>query len=86
LPEINTKNEIIELINQIWLKHPSMRFFQLLEWIKHQYSIRNNEFGRREGYEIISNKDEQPFVFIDLFFLEDINFLHFLIDLLKEMK
>lgn len=63
-----------------------MRFFQLLDWIKHEYSMKNNGFGRREGHEIVRIIDKQPFVFIDLFFLEDKEFEHFLTDLLKEME
>lgn len=48
--------------------------------------MKNNQFGKREGYVIIMNIDEQPFVFIDLFFLEDKEFKDFLLDLLMEIK
>lgn len=39
----------------------SMRFFQLIDWLKHEYSKRNNRFDRREGYEIIAKEDNGLF-------------------------
>ncbi|KAA6447100.1 hypothetical protein [Bacillus atrophaeus] len=59
---------------KVWQSYLSMRFFQLIDWLKHEYSKRNNRFDRREGYEIIAKEDKRPFLLIDLYWLEDKHF------------
>lgn len=77
-------DRIMNLINEIWQQHPTMRFFQLLDWLEHEYSKRNDGFGRREGYEIDEKSITQPFATIDLFYLEDQEFEAFLLKIKDE--
>ncbi|MGN8842988.1 hypothetical protein ACTNDN_09220 [Niallia sp. HCP3S3_B10] len=62
---------IINLLQEVWESNPDMRFFQLIDSFQHEYSSRNNEFGKRVGFELDSNKYEKPLAYIDLFYLED---------------
>ena len=80
---MENKSKIISLVYEIWKSHPTMRFFQLLDWLKHEYSSRNG-FGRREGYETVAKGDKQPYLFIDLYYLEDKQFEEFLLTLISE--
>ncbi|MFS0562037.1 hypothetical protein AB1K91_14970 [Terribacillus sp. 179-K 1B1 HS] len=77
------KSKIISLVYDIWRFHPTMRFFQLLDWLKHEYSSRHG-YGRREGYETGAKGDKQPYFFIDLYYLEDKEFEEFLLTLISE--
>ncbi|RYM01476.1 hypothetical protein EWH99_12180 [Sporolactobacillus sp. THM7-7] len=71
-------SRILSLLRGIWECHPNMRFFQFLEWIEHEYSSNNNEFGKRKGHEVNENGLTQPISFVDLFYLEDKDFEEFL--------
>lgn len=77
---------IMRLIEDIWEEHPNMRFFQLMDMLQHEYSSENKGFGKRVGYEKMSKGDENPLVFIDLFYLKDVEFEEFLRDYLKGIK
>jgi hypothetical protein len=78
------KSKIISLVYEIWRSHPTMRFFQLLDCLGYEYSSRNDRFGRREGYETVAKGDKQPYLFIDLYYLEDKQFEEFLLTLISE--
>lgn len=52
--------ETLDLINKIWSKYPDLRFFQLLDYLVHEYA-----------------KDKQ-ISSVDVFNLEDTNFIEFL--------
>lgn len=71
---------IMDLLETIWEENPDMRFFQLMEMLQHKYSSKNNNFGKREAIEKDSIGYESPFIFIDLFYLEDDSFEAFLSD------
>ncbi|MBP1917109.1 hypothetical protein J2Z23_004094 [Lederbergia galactosidilyticus] len=76
--------KILDFINELWEQQPDMRFFQLIDSLEHEYSNKNNGFGYRKGYEVNSRKDKQPMAFVDLFYLEDDDFLGFLRDLIEK--
>jgi len=66
--------EILNLINQYWLKHPDLRFNQLIYNLQYDFSEVNNGAGKiieraSDGFERVG---------FDLFNLEDDNFLDFL--------
>ena len=69
---------ILHLLQEIWELNPDMRFFQLMDVLKHEYSSENNGFGIREGFEIDSKGYKMPNSYIDLFYLEDNIFEEFL--------
>lgn len=67
----------MDLLQEVWESNPDMRFFQLIDSIQHEYSSRNNEFGKRVGFERDSKNYEEPISYIDLFYLEGTNFEEF---------
>lgn len=69
---------VLHLLQEIWKSNPNMRFFQLMDLLKHEYSTENNRFGKREGFEIDSKGYKMPISYIDLFYLEDNEFEAFL--------
>ncbi|WP_077305750.1 hypothetical protein [Terribacillus halophilus] len=80
------ESKVLDLIHEVWQHHPTMRFFQLLDWLEHEYSSRNNSFGKREGVEILAKGDKQPFSFIDLYYLDDEHFEEFLLQIVSEQR
>ncbi|MCM3362983.1 MULTISPECIES: hypothetical protein [Niallia] len=75
---------MLDLIREIWKSNPDMRFFQLIDLFQHEYSSKNNGFGKRVGFELDSKKYEVPLTYIDLFFLEDKELEVFLQDYINE--
>ncbi|MBD7937614.1 hypothetical protein H9655_11320 [Cytobacillus sp. Sa5YUA1] len=69
---------LLYLLQEIWESNPDMRFFQLIDLLKHEYSSENDGFGKREGFEIDSKGYKMPISNIDLFYLEDKEFEEFL--------
>jgi len=69
---------ILHLLQGIWELNPDMRFFQLIDILQHEYSSKNNRFGKREGFELDSKGYKLPISYIDLFYLEDNDFEEFL--------
>ncbi len=69
---------ILNLLQEIWESNPDMRFFQLIDLLKYEYSSENNGFGKREGFEIDSKGHKMPISYLDLFYLEDKEFEEFL--------
>lgn len=74
-------DEILSLIKEIWMQHPDTRFNELIEHLQWDYSECNKEVVSYNMYE----KDERHGVFtfspvadIDLFYVEDDNFLEYL--------
>jgi len=66
--------EILELINELWLKHPDLRFNQLIYNLQWEYSQENKGVGKviekaSDGFEKTG---------FDLFNLEDNDFIKFL--------
>lgn len=41
---------VINLLQEVWESNPNMRFFQLIDSMRHDYSSRNNGFGKRTGF------------------------------------
>lgn len=76
----NRIHRIVHLLQAIWETNPDMRFFQLIDALKHEYSNDNNKFGLRKANEKNSKGLEIPISFIDLFYLEDDIFEEFLLD------
>lgn len=77
---------MLSLIGELWKKKPDMRFFQLINWIEYEFSKQNNGFGHRRVFEKDSHNLEQPFSYMDLFYLEDDKFETFLIGFIKDYK
>lgn len=71
-------NRMLSLLREIWESNPDMRFFQLIDSIQHEYSSKNNQFGKQEGFELDSKGNKLPISYVDLFYLEDNNFEEFL--------
>ncbi|RDW18796.1 hypothetical protein [Oceanobacillus chungangensis] len=69
---------ILNLLQGIWESYPDMRLFQLMDLLKHEYSSKNNGFGKRKGFEIDFKGHKLPISYIDLFYLEDKDFEEFL--------
>jgi len=69
---------VMDLLQEVWESNPDMRFFQLIDSIQREYSFRNNEYGKRVGFERDSKNYEEPISYIHLFYLEDTNFEEFL--------
>ncbi|MBA6258244.1 MULTISPECIES: DUF1040 family protein [unclassified Colwellia] len=65
---------ILELINEIWLQDPDMRFNQLIYSLQNSYSYKNNEIGRINEVE----SDGFTRTGFDLFNLEDDSFIEYL--------
>lgn len=76
----------MDLLQEVWESNPDMRFFQLIDSIQYEYSSRNNEFGKRVGFERDSKKYKVPISYIDLFYLEDTNFEEFLQEYINEVE
>ena len=70
----NRIEELMDLINLIWLKDPDLRFNQLIYILQSGYSASNNEEGKVMGEEI----DGFSRVGYDLFNLEDDSFVEYL--------
>lgn len=71
------------LIRKIWESNPDMRFFQLLDLLKHEFSLANDGFGKRQVFELDSKGHKHTTVFIDLFYLEDDDLEEFLLDYIE---
>lgn len=81
-PERNER--VMRLLQEVWESNPDMRFFQLIDSIQHEYSSRNDGFGKRVGFVLDSNKYETPLTYIDLFYLEDKELETFLQDYINQ--
>lgn len=77
---------VMDLLQEVWESNSDMRFFQLIDSIQHEYSSRNNEFGKRVGFERDSKNYEEPVSYIDLFYLEDTNLEEFLQEYINEVE
>lgn len=73
--------KVIALIERIWLYQPDTRFFQLVENLSREYSRLNDDAGKKTLY----IKEEHSFgtvyggrEIVDLYHLEDDDFLEFL--------
>lgn len=66
--------EMLELVNQIWLRDPDLRFQQLIYNLQHGYSYKNGEIGQIKEVE----SDGFTRVGFDLFNVEDDKFLEYL--------
>lgn len=75
---------VMNLLQEIWESNPDMRFFQIIDSIQHEYSFRNNGFGKRVGVELDSKKYETHLTYIDLFYLEDKELEAFLQDYINK--
>lgn len=78
--------KILNLFQEIWELNPDMRFYQLIDLLQHEYSSKNNEFGKREGFEIDSQGYKLPISYIDLFYLEDEDLERFLEEYIDDHK
>ena len=65
---------LLNLINDIWLKDPDMRFNQLIYLLQNSYSIKNDSIGRID--EVAS--DGFTRTGFDLFNVEDDSFIKYL--------
>jgi len=70
----NRIEELLDLINQIWMKDPDLRFNQLIYILQSGYSNHNNGVGKVTGRE----SDGFSPVGYDLFNLEDDAFIEYL--------
>ncbi|MBS4220075.1 hypothetical protein KHA96_17320 [Bacillus sp. FJAT-49711] len=75
---------ILNLIFDIWQQHSDMRFFQLLEMVKYQYSSKNNDIGKRTDIGKDEGGIEQPLLFVDLFNVKIEEFESFLKGFLQQ--
>ena len=66
--------KILELINQIWMKDPDLRFQQLIYNLQSGYSHQNGGIGKIQEIE----KDGFTRVGFDLFNVEDESFIEYL--------
>ena len=66
--------EVLELINDIWVKSPDLRFQQLMYTLQHGYSEKNGGVGKVEKTE----NDGFSSVGFDLFNVEDDTFTEYL--------
>lgn len=76
---------ILDLLKRIWIKCPDIRFNQLIHNLTYEY---NNRKGNVYG-EWLSKKDEFGWVsetyHIDLFYVEDDDFIKFLEEKVKDL-
>ena len=77
---------INSLVKELWESQPDMRFFQLLDWIEWEYSKQNDRFGQQHLFKRDSYQVEEPFSYIDLFYLEDEQLEGFLKRFVEENK
>lgn len=77
---------ILNLLQKIWELNPDMRFYQLIDLLQHEYSSRNNEFGKREEFEVDSKGNKLSISYIDLFYLEDKDLEQFLEEYINNHK
>ena len=77
---------INSLVKELWESQPDMRFFQLLDWIEWEYSKQNDRFGQQHLFKRDSYQVEEPFSYIDLFYLEDEQLESFLKRFVEENK
>ena len=66
--------EILGLINDIWVKSPDLRFQQLMFALQRDYSAKNGGIGKVEQ----EHKDGFVKVAFDLFYVEDDKFKEYL--------
>ncbi|MGE7781587.1 hypothetical protein ACQKL0_16830 [Peribacillus sp. NPDC097264] len=77
---------INSLVKELWESQPDMRFLQLLDWIESEYSKQNGGFGQGNLFKRDSYQAEEPFSYIDLFYLEDELLEQFLLQLVKDTE
>jgi len=72
--DLNRIEEVMDLINHIWLKDPDIRFNQLIYILQSGYSASNNGIGK------VTEQETDGFsrVGYDLFNLEDDSFIEYL--------
>jgi len=83
--DIERINRILELIKEIWLYDPDLRFLQMIGNIESRYSKDNSNIGLIE-YEIEEKGAPFKYSYTDLFYLEDDKLEIYLIELLNEKK
>ncbi|MGE7604416.1 hypothetical protein ACQKL5_18370 [Peribacillus sp. NPDC097675] len=74
------------MVKELWESQPDMRFFQLLDWIESEYSKQNDRLEQQNLFKRDSYHVEEPFSYIDLFYLEDDQLESFLKRFVEENK
>jgi uncharacterized protein YihD (DUF1040 family) len=74
--------EVLGMINQIWVKQPDLRFLQLIYNLQNEFSYKNKDVGKIESIE----DDGFAKVGYDLFSIEDDRFIKYLTEKVAEIN
>ena len=68
--------ELLDLIKELWLKHPDLRFNQLIYILQSEYSLKNDCIGlvkeqevdgfAREGFDLFNTEDDDFIKFLKM--------------------
>lgn len=87
MKDIKRIPKLMSLLTQYWMMYPDTRFNQLIHNLQWEYNNKNNSAYREEMYKKIDGEYHtiyEKYWVVNLFYLEDDNFIEFLEDKLKD--
>lgn len=85
--DIKRISKTLAVLESIWESYPDLRFNQLIHHLEHEYANQHPEFKKVVVEKEITSTIKPPYehYMIDLFYVEDDEWLEFLIDFKEKL-